>query len=153
MESIFGKFRRFDVNPKINEDFYSRTLSGGAITLASSIIMVLLVISELGLYLYPTTEAKLAVDTSRSERLRINFDVTFPALACSVVSIDAMDIGGEQHLDVRHDIVKKRIDAHGNVIETRADTIGGSKIERPLQRHGGRLEHNETYCGSCYGAE
>ncbi|KAM7257006.1 hypothetical protein ACFE04_012747 [Oxalis oulophora] len=26
-------------------------------------------------------------------------------------------------------------------------------IENPLQRHGGRLEHNETYCGSCYGAE
>ncbi|KAL7221354.1 hypothetical protein ACSBR1_023332 [Camellia fascicularis] len=26
-------------------------------------------------------------------------------------------------------------------------------IEKPLQRHGGRLEHNETYCGSCYGAE
>jgi len=27
------------------------------------------------------------------------------------------------------------------------------QIEKPLQRHGGRLEHNETYCGSCYGAE
>lgn len=28
-----------------------------------------------------------------------------------------------------------------------------AQIEKPLQRHGGRLEHNETYCGSCYGAE
>lgn len=28
-----------------------------------------------------------------------------------------------------------------------------AQIENPLQRHGGRLEHNETYCGSCYGAE
>ena len=27
------------------------------------------------------------------------------------------------------------------------------QIERPLQRHGGRLEQNEKYCGSCYGAE
>ncbi|KAL6527243.1 hypothetical protein OROGR_016333 [Orobanche gracilis] len=81
------------------------------------------------------------------------FDVTFPELPCSIVSIDAMDISGEQHLDVRHDITKKRIDAHGNIIETRADTIGSSKMERPLQRYGGRLEHNETYCGSCYGAE
>lgn len=27
------------------------------------------------------------------------------------------------------------------------------QIEKPLQRHGGRLERNETYCGSCYGAE
>ena len=26
------------------------------------------------------------------------------------------------------------------------------QIERPLQKHGGRLKQNETYCGSCYGA-
>ncbi|XP_060676484.1 uncharacterized protein LOC107427167 isoform X4 [Ziziphus jujuba] len=53
----------------------------------------------------------------------------------------------------RHDIVKKRIDAHGNLIEAKQDGIGAPKIEKPLQRHGGRLEHDETYCGSCYGAE
>ncbi|KAL3621427.1 hypothetical protein CASFOL_036339 [Castilleja foliolosa] len=179
MESIIAKLRSLDAYPKINEDFYSRTLSGGFITLASSIIMLLLFISELsnekfeeakdngftlfrclgsaliprGLYLYAVTETKLVVDTSRGERLRINFDLTFPALPCSIVSVDAMDISGEQHLDVRHDIIKKRIDAHGNIIETRTDTIGSPKIERPLQKHGGRLEHNETYCGSCYGAE
>ncbi|KAL8523472.1 hypothetical protein ACS0TY_013434 [Phlomoides rotata] len=153
MESVFGKIRSLDAYPKINEDFYSRTLSGGVITLVSSIVMFLLFISELRLYLHAVTETKLVVDTSRGERLRINFDVTFPALACSIVSLDAMDISGEQHLDVRHDIIKKRIDAHGNVIETRPDTIGAPKIDRPLQRHGGRLEHNETYCGSCYGAE
>ncbi|KAJ6307122.1 hypothetical protein OIU78_022245, partial [Salix suchowensis] len=27
------------------------------------------------------------------------------------------------------------------------------RLRSHLQRHGGRLEHNETYCGSCYGAE
>lgn len=30
----------------------------------------------------------------------VQFDVTFPALPCSVLSLDAMDISGEQHLDV-----------------------------------------------------
>lgn len=52
-----------------------------------------------------------------------------------------------------HDIVKKRLDHFGNVIESRKDGIGSPKIGRPLQKHGGRLDHNETYCGSCYGAE
>ncbi|KAG0479136.1 hypothetical protein HPP92_013855 [Vanilla planifolia] len=37
------------------------------------------------------------------------------------------------------------------------DTSRGERlrvnIERPLQKHGGRLEHGETYCGSCFGAE
>ncbi|XP_038986731.1 endoplasmic reticulum-Golgi intermediate compartment protein 3-like isoform X1 [Phoenix dactylifera] len=64
-----------------------------------------------------------------------------------------MDISGERHYDIRHDIIKKRIDHLGNVIESRQDGVGAPKIEKPLQRHGGRLDHNETYCGSCYGAE
>ncbi|KAG0470114.1 hypothetical protein HPP92_016814, partial [Vanilla planifolia] len=105
------------------------------------------------LYLRPVTETTLVVDTSRGERLRINFDIIFPALPCSILSLDAMDISGEEHLDVKHDIIKSRIDSHGNVIEVRQDGIGAPKIEKPLQRHGGRLEQNETYCGSCYGAE
>ncbi|KAF3674913.1 endoplasmic reticulum-Golgi intermediate compartment protein 3 isoform X1 [Capsicum chacoense] len=153
MDSFISKIRNLDAYPKINEDFYSRTLSGGVITVASSIIMTLLFISELRLYLHAVTATKLVVDTSRGETLRINFDITFPSLACSILSVDAMDISGEQHLDIRHDIIKKRIDALGNVIETRKEGIGAPTIDRPLQRHGGRLEHNETYCGSCYGAE
>eukprot|EP00252_Welwitschia_mirabilis_P013401 TRINITY_DN2948_c0_g3_i1.p1 TRINITY_DN2948_c0_g3~~TRINITY_DN2948_c0_g3_i1.p1 ORF type:complete len:386 (-),score=74.49 TRINITY_DN2948_c0_g3_i1:443-1600(-) len=150
---FLNKIRHLDAYPKINEDFYSRTLSGGIITLVSSIFMVLLFFSEFSFFLKPVTESELIVDTSRGETLKINFDVTFPALACSILSVDAMDISGEQHLDVKHDIFKKRLDQHGNVIETRNDVIGAPKIEKPLQRHGGRLEANETYCGSCYGAE
>ncbi|GMH00130.1 hypothetical protein Nepgr_001969 [Nepenthes gracilis] len=153
MDGIFSKIRNLDAYPKINEDFYSRTLSGGVITIVSSVVMLLLFLSELRLYLHAVTETQLVVDTSRAGTLRINFDITFPALPCSILSLDAMDISGEQHLDVKHDLIKKRLDSHGNVIETRQDGIGAPKIERPLQRHGGRLEHNETYCGSCYGAK
>ncbi|KZV54500.1 endoplasmic reticulum-Golgi intermediate compartment protein 3 [Dorcoceras hygrometricum] len=150
METLLGKMRSLDAYPKINEDFYSRTLSGGVITLVSSFFMLLLFISELSSYL---TYLDVYGSDSTFNHLLFYFDVTFPALPCSIVSLDAMDISGEQHLDVRHDIIKRRIDAYGNIIETRGDTIGAPKIERPLQRHGGRLDHNETYCGSCYGAE
>lgn len=153
MERVFNKVRNLDAYPKINEDFYSRTLSGGVITLVSSIAMFLLFFSELGLYLHTVTETKLVVDTSRGEKLHINFDITFPAVSCTLLSLDAMDISGEQHLDIRHDITKKRIDSTGRSIEERKEGIGGPQIDKPLQRHGGRLEHNETYCGSCFGAE
>ncbi|KAL5067500.1 hypothetical protein RYX36_018387, partial [Vicia faba] len=88
----------------------------------------------LRLYLHDATEIKLVVDTSRGEMLRINFDVTFSALACSVVSTDAMDISEEQHLDVRQDVVKKRIYSHGNVIETMQDGICSPMIEKPLAK-------------------
>ncbi|KAJ7556838.1 hypothetical protein O6H91_05G100600 [Diphasiastrum complanatum] len=151
---VLNRLRQLDAYPKINEDFYSRTLSGGVITLVSSIVMVLLFLTELRLYLRPSTVNELLVDTSRGEQLQIHFDVTFPALACSIISLDAMDISGEQHLDVKHNIFKKRLDSSGKVVEPPTqESIGGPKIEKPLQRHGGRLEHNETYCGSCFGAE
>ncbi|KAJ9545888.1 hypothetical protein OSB04_025595 [Centaurea solstitialis] len=153
MEKLMNKMRNLDANPKVNEEFSSRTISGGIITLVSSIFMLLLFFSELRLYLHSVTETKLTVDTLRGERLRINFDIIFPALPCSILSLDAMDISGEQHLDIKHDIFKKRIDTNGKVIDLRRDGIGAPKIDKPLQRHGGRLEHNETYCGSCYGAQ
>ncbi|KAL9274466.1 Endoplasmic reticulum-Golgi intermediate compartment protein 3-like protein, partial [Drosera capensis] len=104
-------------------------------------------------YLGTSTETKLVVDTSRGETLQIDFDIDFPSTSCTLLSVDADDISGEKHHDITHDIFKKRVDAHGKVIEVREDGIGAPKIQRPLQRHGGRLEHNETYCGSCYGAE
>uniref|UniRef100_A0A0V0IBZ1 Putative endoplasmic reticulum-Golgi intermediate compartment protein 3-like n=1 Tax=Solanum chacoense TaxID=4108 RepID=A0A0V0IBZ1_SOLCH len=153
MERVFSKLRNLDAYPKINEDFYNRTLSGGIITLVASIIMLVLFVNELGLYIHSYTETQLVVDTSRGGKLHIHFDITFPAVPCSLLSLDARDISGEEHFDIRHDIFKKRIDSHGAVIEVRQDGIGAPKIEKPLQRHGGRLEHNETYCGSCFGAE
>ncbi|KAK8935715.1 Protein disulfide-isomerase 5-4 [Platanthera zijinensis] len=150
---ILNKLKNLDAYPKANEDFYNRTLSGGLITIVSSIAILLLLISEIRLYLYSDTETKLTVDTSRGERLLVSFDVTFPSLACSLLSLDAMDISGERHYDILHDIVKKRLDQSGKVIDSRQGDIGAPQIERPLQKHGGRLDHNETYCGSCYGAE
>lgn len=82
------------------------------------------------------------------------FDMNFPALACSILSVDAMDISGELHLDVvcdilfvyacqlsglsvfifspvdkqKHDIIKRRLDSHGNTIEARQDGIGATKV-------------------------
>lgn len=150
---ILGKLKNLDAYPKVNEDFYSRTLSGGLITILSSIAILFLFLSEIRLYVYSSKETKLVVDTSRGDRLRINFDVTFPHIACSLLAVDTMDVSGEQHYDIRHDISKKRLDPVGNTIDSRKDGVGGPKIERPLQKHGGRLDHNEKYCGSCFGAE
>ncbi|KAD6454361.1 hypothetical protein E3N88_09067 [Mikania micrantha] len=81
------------------------------------------------------------------------FDISFPAVSCTLLSLDAMDISGEQHLDIKHDVIKKRIDTNGNLIQVRRDQIGIPKLGKPIQKHGGEIAQNETYCGSCYGAE
>ncbi|GKC08166.1 endoplasmic reticulum-Golgi intermediate compartment protein 3-like protein [Tanacetum coccineum] len=53
----------------------------------------------------------------------------------------------------KHAIMKNRIDQNGHVIQVRMENIGTSKMGKPLQKHGGEVTLNETYCGSCYGAE
>ncbi|AQK86878.1 Endoplasmic reticulum vesicle transporter protein [Zea mays] len=113
MDAFLQRLKRLDAYPKVNEDFYKRTLSGGIVTLVAAVVMLLLFISE-----------------------TIAFG--FSSYGCH---------------NLRHDIEKIRLDAHGNVIEARKVSIGGAKIERPLQKHGGRLDKGEQYCGTCYGAE
>ncbi|XP_076959576.1 uncharacterized protein LOC143635700 [Bidens hawaiensis] len=147
MAMIVRKVKNLDVYPKVNQDFYSRTLSGGIVTLASSIAMLLLIISELRLYLLSVTETKLVVDTSRGETLKINFDITFPAISCTLLTLDAIDISGDQHLDIVSTVIKNRIDAKGNLIQMTTHHIGTTKIANPFHKH------NQTYCGSCYGAD
>jgi hypothetical protein len=47
MADILAKIKKLDAYPKVQEDFFTRTLSGGIITLISSAIMFLLFVSEL----------------------------------------------------------------------------------------------------------
>ncbi|KAH7331842.1 hypothetical protein KP509_20G053000 [Ceratopteris richardii] len=151
---VFNRIKQLDAFPKVNEDFYSRSMSGGLITIISGFFMLLLFFTELGHYLNPVTKSQLLVDTSSGETLKIYLNITFPNLACSIISLDAMDVSGEQHLDVKDDIFKRRLDSMGRVLERpKQERVGGHQIEKPLQKHGGRLENNETYCGSCYGAD
>ncbi|KAF6253121.1 endoplasmic reticulum vesicle transporter-domain-containing protein [Scenedesmus sp. NREL 46B-D3] len=135
-----------DAFPKVNEDFFKKTMSGGVITLVASFLMALLFFSELRLYLAPQTTHELVVDTSRGAHIDINFDVTFPKMPCSWLSLDAMDISGEMHLDVAsHDIKKQRLGPGGAPVST-------TEVHN-VQQTQKQKEIQNTTCGSCYGAE
>ena len=161
-DSFLHALQRFDAFPKVNEDFFQRTLSGGLITLVASLVMAALFVSETRVFLATRTDYTLTVDSTRGEKLNINLDVTFPHLPCGIVSLDAMDVSGEQHLDVAHNIFKRRIGADGKPVEEdkasheKQDKLG-AKIVPPARQKDGTVHDfnstNETYCGSCYGAE
>ncbi len=95
-----------------------------AVSIIAGIFIFWLFISEFLYYLQIETQPQLLVDTTRGEKLRINFDVTFPRLPCArtifsilnillVVSVDSMDISGEHQLEVDHNVFKKRLDLTG----------------------------------------
>lgn len=108
--------KAFDLLYKPIEEYTTRTATGGVVTLAASCIMLLLFLSETRLFLTTRTEHELVVDTTRGETIQINvrgvrslsggvpfpalnpaqLDITFPRLSCAVLSLDVMDVSGEE---------------------------------------------------------
>ncbi|KAK3755752.1 hypothetical protein QZH41_019988 [Actinostola sp. cb2023] len=102
MESkdLLSALRRFDAYPKTLEDFRIKTFGGAIVTFISGVIMFLLFVSELNYYLSTEVTPELFVDTTRGEKLKINVDISFSSLPCVYLSIDAMDVSGEQQVIV-----------------------------------------------------
>ena len=44
--SVWGSLKALDAFPKVNEDFFQRTMSGGIITIVASVFMFILFMSE-----------------------------------------------------------------------------------------------------------
>jgi hypothetical protein len=117
MLNIFERLRRFDAYPKTLEDVRIKTYGGAVITVISLTIMGLLFWVELMDYLTPNVSEELFVDTSRSPNIQINLDIVVPAISCDFLALDAMDSSGEQHLQIDHNIYKRRLDLKGQPIE------------------------------------
>ena len=81
-------------------------------------------------------------------------------MPCSLLSLDVMDVSGEEQLDVSHDVFKRRLEADGrpHVEEAAKSHVGHdpSPVVHPVEHDNGTLIdplRNVTYCGSCYGAQ
>jgi len=106
--------------------------------------------------------------------LRINFDVTFPHIPCSLLSLDAMDVSGSHQLDVSHHIKKKPIDKNGlpvgleqkhelGHVLTEADIKAQNETAKAAAAAlaagapppPAKIDPTKVagYCGPCYGAE
>jgi uncharacterized membrane protein YgcG len=158
-----------DLNPKTNEDFVHRTTSGGLITLVSYVLCAVLFVTETRLYLAPHTVHELAVDSSRGETIPIDFDITLHKMPCAAISVDSMDVSGDMHLDVEHDVFKQRLSADGAPVSgserhivappTFAPHHATEGAQQQQQQHDAISSSNGTAadaaskCGSCYGAD
>ncbi|XP_063231560.1 endoplasmic reticulum-Golgi intermediate compartment protein 3 [Bacillus rossius redtenbacheri] len=150
---ILDTLRNFDAYPKTLEDFRIKTFGGAAVTIISGMIMAALFLSELRDYLNPSVTEELFVDTSRGSKLKINFDIITPHISCDYLAIDAMDTSGEQHLQIDHNVFKRKLDLDLKPIEVpKKEDVGGVATTVTEQAVDTTPSTTEA-CGSCYGAE
>lgn len=62
-----------------------------------------------------------------------------------VLSLDVMDISGEQQRDISHNILKKRLTNNGADVPGQRSGDLGNEIDKLAEQRG------PDYCGSCFG--
>lgn len=78
--------------------------------------------------------------------MEIHLNVTFPKMPCELLTLDVMDVSGEQQHGVAHGVSKVRLQA--------ANRGGGVIDVNSLALHQDDATHlDPSYCGGCYGAQ
>ncbi|RQM06956.1 hypothetical protein DH86_00000102 [Scytalidium sp. 3C] len=142
-----SRFARLDAFTKTVDEARVRTTSGGLVTIASLLIVLYLVWGEWADYQRVVVRPELVVDKSRGDRMEIHLNITFPRVPCELLSLDVMDVSGEQQTGVMHGVNKVRlspVEEGGAVIDTRALDLHGDDNQA--------LHLDPDYCGPCYGA-
>ena len=111
------RFSSLDVYPKTLKEFRQRTTSGAIVSLSCATLIALLTCVEVADFLRGTSDDHLFVDTSRGSTLRINLNISFPALPCSTITLDTLDISGNHAPDLMRHISKTRLDKAGRSLE------------------------------------
>ncbi|KAL0855577.1 hypothetical protein Bca101_060730 [Brassica carinata] len=98
---------------KIPRDLTEASLSGAGLSIVAALFMMLLFGMELSSYLEVTTTTAVVVDkSSDGDFLRIDFNISFPALSCEFASLDVSDVLGTNRLNITKTVRKFPIDPH-----------------------------------------
>ena len=111
MPRLLQKLKSVDFYRKIPADLTEATLAGASISVAAAVFIVFLLTAELSTYMRTETETTLVVDRSlHGELLRINFNISFPALSCEYATLDISDALGLKRLNLTKTVRKVPID-------------------------------------------
>ncbi|GMJ15943.1 PROTEIN DISULFIDE ISOMERASE 12, PDI-like 5-3, ARABIDOPSIS THALIANA PROTEIN DISULFIDE ISOMERASE 12 [Hibiscus trionum] len=108
-----SKIKSVDFYRKIPRDLTEASLSGAGLSIIAALAMMFLFGMELNNYLAVSTTTSVIVDNSSDgDFLRIDFNMSFPALSCEFASVDVSDVLGTNRLNITKTIRKFSIDQH-----------------------------------------
>lgn len=142
-KELVSAIKQLDVysNSKVASEYTVGSGSDGAgrkLSIFGYVMMGILTLSEIAALMRVEERDHLVVDTSLDQTLNISMDVTFHALTCSEVHLDAMDVAGDYHPYMEQHVRKQRL-------------LNGKAIAQPTLERANVYEKED--CGSCYGAE
>lgn len=102
-----------DFYRKVPSDLLQTTASGGILTITAAALMVLVLMTEVSVFLSTEVKTSIDIDTYAGSQLRINFNLSFPHLHCDYASVDLWDKIGRNAANVTQNIEKWQLDADG----------------------------------------
>lgn len=113
-------------------------------TLVSITLILLLTLVEYLDYRSVYLDTDIGVYKAKSDRITVNFNVTFPRVPCFcklrsgtlysadglwlVISVDATDVSGEHMRGISHNVVKIKTDRYGVAIPGQQLGVSGESI-------------------------
>ncbi|KAL9264486.1 disulfide isomerase-like 5-4-like protein [Drosera capensis] len=108
-----SKLKSVDFYRKIPRDLTEASLSGAGLSIIAALSMIFLFGMELNNYLAVSTTTAIVVDrSSDADFLRIEFNISFPALSCEFASVDVSDALGTHRLNITKTVQKFSIDSN-----------------------------------------
>ncbi|CAN0901066.1 Protein disulfide-isomerase 5-4 [Linum grandiflorum] len=106
-----SKLKSVDFYRKIPRDLTEASLSGAGLSIIAALSMMFLFGMELSNYLAVSTSTSVIVDkSSDGDFLRIDFNISFPALSCEFAAVDLNDVLGTSRLNITKTVRKFPID-------------------------------------------
>ncbi|XP_024976729.1 protein disulfide isomerase-like 5-4 [Cynara cardunculus var. scolymus] len=142
---LTSRIKSVDFFRKIPRDLTEASLSGAGLSIVAAISMMFLFGMELQNYMALTTTTSVIVDqSSDSEFLLIDFNMSFPALSCEFASLDVSDILGTNRLNITKTVRKYPIDKHFEATGSEYDPTPVPTIIK----HDDKVDDQETGEGS-----
>jgi hypothetical protein len=142
--------------PKVDKEFTVHTKGGGVASLIAYGLIAILCLAEIATWMSQNGEelTQTHVDTSLGKKMRVNINITFPALACDDMHLDAIDVAGDSQIDVEDTLKKRKMHQSGKLF-SKDEIDVDTNFHRDQQTQKERILKEalpEDYCGPCYGA-
>jgi len=146
--------KKLDLFPKVDTEYTVRTDGGGVASIVAYVLILILICAECVAWASQNsaTTEHISVEKSLGKKMRVNINVTFPALACEDLHVDVMDVAGDSQINIEDTMVKRRLSLAGRPLGP------VQKVESNKHRQDQEMKEKvkgeevpEGYCGPCYG--